>query len=223
MRITLRKLKSGEISADVHKHQETYGADIVSMITSNPSSCGAGYVGPRKGTMFSVTEYSCATGNYSFGHEVGHNLGLTHDRGTKNACIDDGRIGYGWRDPKAAFRTIMAYNCQKGQCDNNKGGGCAIIPRFSAPSLLHNGKAIGSPNVNSARAINDVRATVAGYYPHVSDETEMPAFAPTTEPTAEPTAEPTKAQHITLMLKVFVGNFNFLIVVHWKQIKCDWI
>ena len=102
---------------DVHTLRARYGADIVAMIAYARRSCGIGYIGPRKNWMFSVTKYSCATGHYTFGHEIGHNLGLNHDRGTKEACSSS-NYNYGYRDPNAAFRSIMAYNCKSGQCDN---------------------------------------------------------------------------------------------------------
>lgn len=48
-----------------------YGADVVSMIVGTAGFCGWGYVGPQKNHMFSVTKWSCATGYFSFGHEIG--------------------------------------------------------------------------------------------------------------------------------------------------------
>ena len=76
----------------VHDLRETYKADMVALITTG-AGCGIAYVSgncetcyPSKGSMFSVTKYSCATGNYSFGHELGHNMGCNHDKGTKDTC-----------------------------------------------------------------------------------------------------------------------------------------
>ena len=31
-------------------------------------------MGPKKHLMFSVVNWSCATGYYTFGHEIGHNM-----------------------------------------------------------------------------------------------------------------------------------------------------
>ena len=45
--------------------------DAVALIIDNSQYCGIAYLGPSKDRMFSVTQYSCATGYYSFGHEVG--------------------------------------------------------------------------------------------------------------------------------------------------------
>ena len=137
----LRNQNDG-IMDEVHDKRERYGADIVAMIIDASQYCGIGYVGPRKDLMFSVTKYSCATGYYTFGNEIGHNLGLSHDRGTEEACSSS-RYNYGYRDPNAAFRTIMAYNCKSGQCDGNPGRRCPKIQRFSTPNFRYQGKAIG--------------------------------------------------------------------------------
>jgi hypothetical protein len=149
----------------VHTLREQYGADLVAMIIDDAQYCGLAWLGPSKGSMFSVTAWNCATGYYSFGHEIGHNLGCNHDKGTKGACSDS-NYNYGWRDPNANFRSILAYNCKSGQCDNNAGGGCTRVQRFSNPNFLYNGSPIGNAQHDNARRINDVKATVAAYFPH---------------------------------------------------------
>jgi hypothetical protein len=64
----------GDRVADVHDKRIKYGADLVAMIVHARGSCGIGFKGPRKDLMFSVTAWNCATGYYSFGHEIGHNM-----------------------------------------------------------------------------------------------------------------------------------------------------
>ena len=44
------------------------------MVIEGPGFCGIGYGGPSKEKMFSVTNWKCATGYYSFVHEVAHNM-----------------------------------------------------------------------------------------------------------------------------------------------------
>ena len=110
--------------------------------------------------MFSVTAQHCATGYYSFGHEIAHNMGCKHDRGTQNQCWAGG-YNYGFRDPKGRFRSIMAYDCKSGQCDGNAGGGCPRLQGFSSPKLTVNGSPFGTWKNDNARRLNDVRATVA--------------------------------------------------------------
>ena len=153
------------IMDDVHTKRNTYGADVVAMIIDDPSWCGLAYVGPRADLMFSVTKYSCATGYYSFGHEIGHNMGLLHDRGTTNKCTSDlTKYNYGYRDPASQFRSIMAYSCKVGSCDYVSGtNGCNRVQMFSNIEYTYAGKAIGSSIANNARVINENRVAIAGY------------------------------------------------------------
>jgi Metallo-peptidase family M12B Reprolysin-like len=69
---------------DVHGRRALYGADIVHMITGAPGSCGIAWGGePKRNTVFSISNYGCTAGYYSFGHEIGHSFGMLHDRGTE--------------------------------------------------------------------------------------------------------------------------------------------
>jgi hypothetical protein len=57
-----------------HTLRTTYRADVVALIIDDSAFCGIGYLGPSINSMFSVTAWNCATGYYSFGHEIGHNF-----------------------------------------------------------------------------------------------------------------------------------------------------
>lgn len=64
----------------VHQMRNDVGADMVALITTG-AGCGIAWLGgncescfPSASSMFSVTKYSCATGYYSFAHELGHNM-----------------------------------------------------------------------------------------------------------------------------------------------------
>jgi len=150
---------------DVHTKRTRYGADLVAMLIDDDHYCGIASPGPGKEKMFSVTAWNCATGVYSFGHEIGHNMGCLHDKGETNSC-DTTDYHHGYRDPQAEFRTILAYDCTSGQCDENAGGECERIQRFSNsnyPTYQYNGKAIGDETADNARLINEVRAEIAAY------------------------------------------------------------
>jgi hypothetical protein len=120
--------------------------------------------------MFSVSQYDCATGYFSFGHEIGHNLGMYHDRGTVNKCSETTTFNYGYRDPSAGFRTILSYDCRMGQCDAMPKNGCTRIQRFSNsnPAYKYNNKVIGDARRDNARQANNVRASVAAYFPSMN-------------------------------------------------------
>ncbi len=64
---------------EVHTLRDTYGADLVSLWVESMDACGIGYLMTTVSTAFassgfSVVMRSCATGYYSFGHEMGHNM-----------------------------------------------------------------------------------------------------------------------------------------------------
>ena len=185
----LRTNGDGQLDV-VHSLRTLYGADLVAMISGNRQYCGIGYVGPRYDLMFSVTSYACATGYYSFGHEIGHNLGCNHDKGTTDAC-GSSSYNYGYRDPQGSFRTMLAYNCKTGQCDNNGSNSCTRIQRMSTTTATYGGKPLGTQQIDNARHINDVRATVAGYLTAPAPpQTEAPSVPPTAAPSVPPTTAP---------------------------------
>ena len=137
-------------------------------ILADDNSCGIAWNdNPSVDWMFSVTNYDCATGYYSFGHEIGHNFNLLHDRPTEGRCNDQSSTNYGYRDPQAQFRTILSYDCESGGCDNLPKNGCDRIQRFSNsnPQYKYNGKAIGNARTDNARQFNKERANVASFYP----------------------------------------------------------
>jgi hypothetical protein len=74
---------------------------------------------PTASSAFSVVDYSCSAGYYSFGHEIAHNMGCKHER--KSSDNDNG-INYGYWEPN--FRTIMSYG-------NNK-----RVPYYSSSNSL---------------------------------------------------------------------------------------
>ena len=89
--------------------------------------------------MFTHFVMISSLGYYSFAHELAHNMGALHDKGTADACgSTDYR--YGYRDPNGAYRSILSYSCRTDQCDNNSGAGpCTRSPFFSNPDRQWNG------------------------------------------------------------------------------------
>ena len=55
-------------------------ADAAALITWSLPGCGVAYTYTyANGATLSVTRKNCATGYYSFGHELGHNFGCNHN------------------------------------------------------------------------------------------------------------------------------------------------
>ena len=140
----------------IHTMRNTYAADIVSLIGRVNGACGIGYLLPSANSAYSnvgfnVVEHSCAAGNLSFAHEVGHNQGLHHD--PPNASGSPAyTYAYGYQDPGGAFRTVMAY------------GSAPRVMRLSNPNLTYNGRVTGVANSqDNARALNNTAAAVANF------------------------------------------------------------
>jgi hypothetical protein len=93
----------------VHTWRDQYLADVVVLIVNDQSYCGlASAVLANASTAFAAVDYTCATGNYSFGHEIGHLQGARHDR-TSDSTNTPFQYGHGYIEPNHQWRTIMAY------------------------------------------------------------------------------------------------------------------
>jgi hypothetical protein len=72
----------------IHQMREDVGADMVALLTTG-KGCGVAWSSGNNinaNRMFSVSKYTCAVGYYTFAHELGHNIGALHDKGTSNKC-----------------------------------------------------------------------------------------------------------------------------------------
>src|SRR5262245_1289859 len=139
----LKALTSGAI-AGVHDFRDRKRADLVMLIGHWPKAkeCGLAWVND-KGLSADVSAYGYSASNVDVDgdyycdfpltpvHEVGHNLGLRHDRANNNHSPATS-YNFGFVDLTARIRTIMAYDSQ---C-TNKGFSCKQVERFSTPNEL---------------------------------------------------------------------------------------
>ena len=105
--------------------------------------CGLGYFMQTVSASFapnaySVVAHSCATGYYSFGHELGHNMSAHHDWYVYAGILPFTYI-HGHVNLAGRWRTIMAYNTK---CADS-GSNCTRVPYWSNPAVNYLGVPTG--------------------------------------------------------------------------------
>jgi hypothetical protein len=137
----------------VHTLRNDTCADAVVLLVGDSASCGIAYVMTTifpgfESHAFSVVSTNCATGYYSFGHELGHNMGARHD------WYVDGSDTYahGFVNATDRWRTIMAYNAD---CAD-RGFDCSRLQYWSNPFVLYNSDPMGVENGTSRPCITAV-------------------------------------------------------------------
>jgi hypothetical protein len=144
--------------ASIATLRNTHNADLVSEISEVTGVCGIGYLmGAASGNQnnaFTVTARSCAVGNLSFAHELGHNMGSQHN--PENGSGPTFPYGFG-HYVNGSYRTVMSY---VDPCPS----GCTRVAYFSNPNVIFNGAPTGINNArDNARSINNTADTIAGY------------------------------------------------------------
>jgi hypothetical protein len=135
---------------DIAKIRRETKANVGVLLIDNRSACGqASGILATKETAFAVVYHDCATGYYSFAHEIGHLQGARH-----NPEMDAGTTpfpyGHGYMDQTRMRRTIMSYECPNLRCRR--------MPQWSRPSDW------GSVRVNNnARVLNQTAKCIAGF------------------------------------------------------------
>lgn len=162
---------------EVQGLRDAYGADLVSLWINDSSNCGLAWVLNSLDPAFAAHGFSvvhwgpqCATGYYSFGHEMAHNMGCGHDREAPGGGggLDD--YSYGWHftgTNGVEYRTIMAYSPG------------SRIQRFSNPNVNYlgtpTGVPIGDPNQSfNAQTINNSALLVANFRQSVVSTNDPP-------------------------------------------------
>ena len=163
----LNSAQDGSISG-LHDLRNDNGADLVVVLVKGDNSlCGLAYLMNPVSSSFapfgySVTQTSCATGNYTFGHEIGHNMSARHDRANDNTDGQPFNFNHGYADNTNNFKTIM------GTGSNTR------IQFFSNPNVLFGGAVTGIAEGDALAADNrltflNTASTVANFRESISN------------------------------------------------------
>lgn len=154
----------------VKQHRDQSGADLAAMIINQTDYCGlADDIMANASTAFAVVHYDCATGYYSFAHELGHLMGARHNQQADSSTTPF-PYGHGYQHLAAPlWRTVMAYACASP---------CTRLQYWSNPDVPYSGAAMGTAATNNnARVLNETRATVAAFRnPPVTLTSQFPVW-----------------------------------------------
>lgn len=139
---------------EVHNLRNRHRADVAVLVTRNGNYCGiAADIFAEPETAFAVVGQNCATGYYSFGHELGHLQGARHNPEADSSTAPF-RYGHGFCYPNGNWRTVMSYN---NTCSSR-------LQNWSNPSVKRSNVAMGTAaNHNNARVLNGTAAHIANF------------------------------------------------------------
>jgi hypothetical protein len=158
------------IKATMDGLRNQYGADLVVLLRpyerATHSGCGLawvlgfgasgvsaadapyGFSAISDGVDVGNTGYYCD--DLTFSHELGHNMGLSHDRANAGGIVGATNYAYGYINSAAGFGTIMSYASNR-------------VTRFSNPNILCLGVPCGivrTDTANSADAAGAILTTM---------------------------------------------------------------
>lgn len=138
----------------IHASRDKQQADLNVLLVNDKSGCGlASSIGSDATTAFAAVYHGCATGYYTFAHELGHLQSARHDPETDSSTTPFAH-GHGFRNGNA-WRTIMAYDCPTS---------CSRLNYWSNPGRSYEGVAMGTTDKSdNARVLNETKATVAAF------------------------------------------------------------
>ncbi|MFK4067245.1 reprolysin-like metallopeptidase [Streptomyces sp. NPDC029674] len=158
-----------DLGAAAHHHRERLGVDLVTVVNDVPVGSSGQASLPTGGRLDSELAYSAVDVQslvtwYNLGHELGHNLGLFHDRTTLAEHHAGGSYdrllnspsGTGWITPRRDHYSLMAYG-------QSCGAPCGPVNQYSNTRNTIDGQPLGDENNDNAALARRTAPVVAGY------------------------------------------------------------
>lgn len=153
----------------VHTWRNQYLGDFAVLIIDDAGDCGmASQILATHTTAFAVARYDCATGYYTFAHELGHLQGARHQL-SRDKSTTPFAYGHGFVASGDAFRTIM--------------GVLSPAPRVNVWSNddATNPVQGSSQYEDNARVLGETRSTVAAFRRRISVTIDGPSTVRSSE------------------------------------------
>jgi hypothetical protein len=141
---------------EVHQLRVQHNADIVVLLTLANDYGGIAWVinDTRIGLYdyaFNITRVQQASWTYTFIHEIGHNMAMSHE--VENASWSVFPYSYGWHwmgNDDTRYGSVMSYT----------GARC---PYFSDPNSMFMGQSTGTTTADNARTFREIKHITAFY------------------------------------------------------------
>jgi len=162
---------------EVHQWRREHNADLVALLGVYHDFGGMAWLlsNAERGNLdrgFSITRVQQASWTYTFIHEIGHNMGMHHERENAGGWRPFS-YGLGWHwhgNSGTHFGSVMSYLGR-------------TVPFFSNPNETHDGVPTGTPTANNAQVFRNTKHIIAAY----SDRLQYFPDAPTNIVVSNPT------------------------------------
>ena len=157
---------------EVHTWRNTYGADVVCLLTTTSDTGGLGYAltspflpGGFPHYAFSISRVQQTANTYTMIHEIGHNMGAGHHK-LQNVQAGPQLYSYsaGWRwtgTNASRYCSVMTYEQGTYFADNLTH---TRVGHFSSPDVSYQGVATGhAADGDNARTLRATAALTAAY------------------------------------------------------------